>query len=185
MGDLEFKPFPKIPRLDKEIIITEKIDGTNAVVHIAEDGTITAGSRSRWITPGDDNFGFAKWVSAQVDLHLLGPGYHFGEWYGLGIQRGYGLTEKRFALFREPMHTMPDCCQVVPVLYKGPASWDDMVVGDHGDFCAITAATQFLKERGSQLVPGFMRPEGLVIYHTASGQSYKRIFDSAGPKGEK
>ena len=60
----EFTPFPSIPRLFREIVITEKIDGTNACVHIAEDGvTVTAGSRNRWLTLEDDNYGFARWVA--------------------------------------------------------------------------------------------------------------------------
>ena len=37
----EFKPWPKIPRLRRSIVITEKIDGTNAIIHVAEDGTLT------------------------------------------------------------------------------------------------------------------------------------------------
>lgn len=39
--------------------LTEKIDGTNAQVYIADDGRVVAGSRTRWISPEDDNFGFA------------------------------------------------------------------------------------------------------------------------------
>ncbi len=55
----EFTAFPKIPRLNREIIVTEKIDGTNAQVVVTEDGEVRAGSRSRWITPEADNFGYA------------------------------------------------------------------------------------------------------------------------------
>lgn len=32
---IEFKAWPKIPRLFRDVIITEKIDGTNAAIHIA------------------------------------------------------------------------------------------------------------------------------------------------------
>src|SRR5687768_207065 len=85
-----FQPFPKIARFSREIVITEKIDGTNAQVFIDESGNVIAGSRSRWITPQDDNFGFAKWVAEnRIDLLGLGPGRHYGEWWGLGVQRGY------------------------------------------------------------------------------------------------
>lgn len=45
---IPFEAFPKIPRLNREIVITEKLDGTNAVIHIGEDDVITAGSRSRY-----------------------------------------------------------------------------------------------------------------------------------------
>ena len=59
---VEFQEFPKMARLSREVIVTEKIDGTNAQVFISEDGSIIAGSRTKWLTPQDDNFGFAKWV---------------------------------------------------------------------------------------------------------------------------
>ena len=42
-----FVPFPKITRLNREIVVTEKIDGTNASVHVLEDGTVLAASRNR------------------------------------------------------------------------------------------------------------------------------------------
>ena len=35
---MEFIKFEKIARLNREIIITEKIDGTNAQICITEDG---------------------------------------------------------------------------------------------------------------------------------------------------
>ena len=95
-----FEAFPKIARLSREIVITEKIDGTNAQIYITEDGKIQAGSRNRIITPEQDNFGFARWVEENhEDLLLLGEGRHFGEWWGQGIQRRYNLEEKRFSLF--------------------------------------------------------------------------------------
>lgn len=76
----DFVEFPKMARLSREIIITEKIDGTNACVFVGEDGKIKAGSRTRWITPQDDNFGFAAWVEQNADtLRELGPGRHFGD----------------------------------------------------------------------------------------------------------
>jgi len=55
-------PFKKIARLSRECIITEKIDGTNALIHITEDGNFLTGSRNRWITPSNDNHGFSKWA---------------------------------------------------------------------------------------------------------------------------
>ena len=140
---LEFQAFNKIPRLSRDMLITEKIDGTNAQVYIIkykdlfatiepEENIITAmkemnefiakycmykvyssdetdilymfaGSRRRWLdcSSEGDNFGFGKWVKANAEsLIQLEEGRHFGEWYGKGIQRGYGLDEKRFALTR-------------------------------------------------------------------------------------
>lgn len=76
--EIPFVEFPKIHRINRNIVITEKIDGTNAQVYV--DDTMThayAGSRSRWITPADDNFGFARWVQEHHDeLLKLGPGSH-------------------------------------------------------------------------------------------------------------
>lgn len=56
---MEFMEFPKIARLSRECIITEKIDGTNGQIFIDEDGKFLIGSRTRWITPENDNHGFA------------------------------------------------------------------------------------------------------------------------------
>jgi len=64
---LEFQGFPKMARLSREIIITEKIDGTNAQILITGDGDLMAGSRTKWITTENDNHGFAKWVEGNRD----------------------------------------------------------------------------------------------------------------------
>ena len=94
----EFKEWTKIARLSRDCVVTEKIDGTNAQIFITEDGQIFTGSRTRWITPQNDNFGFAKWVEQRKDEILkMGPGRHFGEFWGIGIQRGYDLFERRFS----------------------------------------------------------------------------------------
>lgn len=177
----EFVPFPKIARWSRDIIITEKIDGTNAQVHIDDTGTIvTAGSRTRWITPESDNFGFARWVAEHHDeLLKLGPGSHFGEWYGAGIQRNYGLKEKRFALFNThrwgDAATRPACCGVVPVLCQGMMSEQ-----------VITDAMRILVNEGSRAVPGFMKPEGIVIFHTAASALFKKTLEGdEKPKGSR
>ena len=36
MEPLEFRPYPKTPRLNREIVVTEKIDGTNGAIVIEE-----------------------------------------------------------------------------------------------------------------------------------------------------
>lgn len=114
----EFGSFAKIPRLSRTAIATEKIDGTNAQIWISDDGSeIAAGSRNRWITPEDDNYGFARWVQEHRDqLITLGPGRHYGEWWGSGIQRRYGLAEKRFSLFNvqrwQHNENLPPCIGV-------------------------------------------------------------------------
>lgn len=183
----EFEEFPKIARLSRGCVITEKIDGTNAQIHITDEGRVLAGSRNRYVTPAADNFGFAAWVDAHVDeLQQLGPGRHFGEWWGSGIQRGYGLPkgEKRFSLFnvarwaderdREKFpQNRPECCHVVPVLYAGPF-----------DTSVIASTLYELGVKGSAAAPGFYRPEGVVVWHEAARVLFKKTLEKdEEPKG--
>jgi RNA ligase len=155
---ITFEPFPKLARLHRDVTITEKIDGTNAQIIITSDGYIGAASRSRLITPTDDNYGFAKWVEQnKMDLLLLGEGRHFGEWWGNGIQRNYSQPTKRFSLFntgRWNEGNVPKCCDVVPVLYTGT----------YKPSC-VYEALKLLKIDGSRAAPGFTSPEGIVIWH--------------------
>lgn len=178
----EFVSFPKIARWNREVVVTEKLDGTNAQIWISDDGTeIAAGSRNRWITPSDDNFGFAAWVEAHRDeLIKLGPGSHFGEWWGAGIQRRYGLTEKRFSLFNVARWsddaTRPACCHVVPTLWRGFVE-NFGAFGEDPERMGLSKVMIELGYNGSRAAPGFMKPEGIVIYHTASGALYKRTIE--------
>lgn len=167
----EFVGWPKIPRWSRDIIITEKLDGTNAAVCINDNGTeVWAQSRSRIITPDDDNYGFAGWVERNRDalIQELGPGRHFGEWWGQGINRNYGLKEKRFSLFnvtrwRDSPLTV---CSIVPVLYEG------MMYGP-----AIDGALEDLRCFGSRAALGFMNPEGIVVFHTAANTCFKKTIE--------
>ena len=168
--NVEFIEFPKIARWSREIIITEKIDGTNACIFIGEDGKFLTGSRSRWITPDTDNHGFSRWAHEnKAGLLKLGPGTHFGEWWGAGIQRCYGLTEKRFSLFNTSRWTdfavRPACCHVVPVLFQGM-----MRPGAIEDTCLDLA------EYGSHAAPEFMEPEGVVLFHVAGRFLFKKTL---------
>lgn len=187
MTEQPFIAFSKIPRLMRDCVITEKIDGTNASILIDEGGTLTAGSRTRWIEPNDethknrDNFGFAAWVRDNADeLIQLGVGHHFGEWYGAGIRRGYGMTERRFALFNVGRwgdggtDTRPSCCDVVPKLYEGAFSTQAV------DWCI-----DLLDENGSLVTTvGGYPAEGVVVYHVAARAMFKRtIVGDEKPKG--
>jgi len=167
----EFAEFNKISRLSRTCVITEKIDGTNASIFIDEDGTFLVGSRTRWITPEADNHGFARWAVANKDeLMKLGPGHHYGEWWGLGIQRNYGLKEKRFSLFNTARWSddsvRPACCSVVPVLYNGLFHTN-----------AVEGALNDLVEHGSLAAEGFMKPEGIVIWHEAARIYFKKTIE--------
>jgi hypothetical protein len=182
---VEFIEFQKMPRWSRRIIITEKIDGTNGVVYVGEDGTMLAGSRTRWVQIGNDNHGFAGWVEKnKEELKGLGVGYHHGEWWGQGIQRGYGLKEKRFSLLNSSKWTerlptevgqnqAPKCCHVVPIIYDGIMSES-----------AIHVSLAWLKERGSVAAPGYMNPEGVVIYHVQGNLFFKKtLLNDEVPKG--
>lgn len=169
----EFVPFGKIGRLNRLAIVTEKLDGTNAQIYITDDGDVMAGSRKRWISPGKttDNYGFAAWVAEHRDelARELGPGTHFGEWWGQGIARGYGLDEKRFSLFNterwsDPV-VRPACCGVVPVIGETTTIL--------GLAQLVDTALHRLRIHGSYAAPGFMNPEGIVIFHTARQTLFK------------
>lgn len=168
---LDFIEFPKIARYSRDVIVTEKIDGTNSQIMITDDGQFFTGSRNRWITPDNDNFGFSRWAHEhKAELMALGVGRHFGEWWGSGIQRGYGLKkgEKRFSLFNTSRWELnhPECCSVVPILYQGVF-----------DKCDIEEIMWQLKLNGSYASPGFMNPEGIVIFHTKANIGFKKTFE--------
>lgn len=177
-----FKPWPKTPRLFREMTITEKIDGSNGCIIVTEDGSVHAQSRNRMVTPGKltDNYGFARWVEDNAPLlaELLGEGYHYGEWWGGKIARGYGLTEKRFSLFNTDRHHekplgMVEGLGTVPVLYRGPFSTE------YAQYALNT-----LREEGSVAAPGFMEPEGIIVYHSAAQRVFKVLLENDElPKG--
>ena len=208
---IPFTPFPKVARLAKPCVVTEKIDGTNASITIigpddirvcelegaiwaadlqrgpyppitavtADNHYILVGSRKRWITPDDDNFGFARWVRDHAnELVALGPGTHYGEWYGAGIQRSYGWTDKHFALFNvnrwEDPESRPGCCGVVPVIYRGLF-----------DSETVELVAELLQATGSRVAaPGWKgEPEGVMVYLEAPRLYLKHPFDPA-PKGQ-
>lgn len=196
----DFIGFSKIPRLNREIVVTEKIDGTNGCIYITEDRQFFVGSRTRWISPINDNHGFAKWAYEHKDELIagLGIGRHFGEWWGQGINRNYGLSEKRFSLFNvakwclyhespkliniDPetkiekyQQSLPECCSLVPVL------------GRSATFETNEIDYQFHKLRrdGSQAVKGFMQPEGIVVCHTQGNILFKATLENDDkPKGK-
>lgn len=204
---IEFRPWVKIPRLNRDITITEKIDGTNGAIGIVDMSApdvhetyyenvrylrldagigwpyaVYAQSRSRIITPKQDNHGFAQWVwdNAEDLVTTLGPGLHFGEWWGHGIQGRYNDVlpkgEHRFSLFNTKRWFEPDVesvpnLHVVPVLYEGA-------------FCPASVLPPWVKilhelrERGSVAAPGCTRPEGIVIYHHAANMMFKVTLEN-------
>lgn len=174
----EFKSFGKINHFKAaKFSITQKIHGSNATILIwpnEEKGgelDLVCGSRTRWIYPGDDNYGFAGFVHANKEAFIkhLGVGKHDGEWAGLGINSGEGLLEKTLILFdwwKYPEgRQLPPGCRAVPLLYAGPVNLNK-----------IDEVMSELKANGSKLVPGFERPEGVVI--NLNGNFFKKVFDA-------
>ena len=192
---MQFIEYPKMARWSRDVIVTEKIDGTNAQILIqlhSEDQwgsnppmatfdvndvsyDVWTGSRNRWVYPGGsrDNHGFAQWVSDHLGdlVHILGEGRHYGEWWGPGIQRGYGLKDKQFSLFNvSRWHDLPvngGLVNKVPILYEGPNLPE-----------VVENAMIVLSNNGSLASPGFMRPEGIVWWHTAGNVGFKKTFES-------
>ena len=189
MSDLTFEAFPKIGRLKRECVVTEKVDGTNAQIVFGDSADdLLVGSRKRQIWPegtpgkdkGCDNFGFAGWVyeNREALFAFLGTGRHYGEWAGKGIQRTYGLDEKRFFLFNTarfgpgrqevPPELKAIGLDVVPVLYIGEFDTRDLdqimvCLADEGS--AIEGASKDVD------------PEGIVVYQAAVRQLFKVTYD--------
>jgi hypothetical protein len=183
--EIQFEKWGSISRLFRPILITEKIDGTNAQVNVIPDewvdsdsgpiieahgipvdteyckGYLLAGSRKRYVNKQDDNYGFANWVSDNAnELTKLGYGRHYGEWWGQKIQRNYGLQERRFSLFNVMRYALdpsliPKCCHVVPLMYAG----------EFGTGMVQLQLDRLIME-GSLAAPGYMNPEGIVVFHT-------------------
>ena len=134
---------------------------------------VFAQSRSRLIYPneggeikGRDNYGFAQWVSknAQQLVEELKRGYHYGEWFGLGINRGYDLDENRFALFNP--YSQSEICMNVPQL----GSFDGLAEG-------VGQCTDQLSH-GSYISPTLGYPaEGMVVYAEKARLYWKIIFE--------
>ncbi|MFJ2114165.1 RNA ligase family protein, partial [Streptomyces sp. NPDC087850] len=108
--------------------MSEPYGGPHVLIGVAGKRYIVgAQSRNRIITPWSDNHGFAKWVhdNSYTLVKLLGPGTHFGEWWGIGIKREYRQRHKNFSLFNTGRWVgLAKCIDSVivdhvPVLYQG------------------------------------------------------------------
>lgn len=195
---MEHKPWPKTPRWNRNLVISEKLDGTNSAVVVIDSSKdplervqcenspfawqtyegfyVAAQSRTRFVSPQQDNAGFGKWVFDNRNMLALslGVGTHHGEWWGQNLQRKYNQTRKNFSLFNisryegidfDKDYNLPNVT-VVPKLYEGPNSE-----------AAIRTTLAMLESEGSVAAPGFMRPEGIILYHTASRSVYKILLE--------
>jgi len=122
------------------------------------------------LTIEEDNFGFAQWVNKNAEQLVLdlGVGYHFGEWWGIGINRGYGLDHRRFSLFNPAKHSEV-CYHVPPVRTL-----------THHEYETLNWYEETKKEFiefGSIAAEGYMKPEGFVIYAERAKTYWKVIID--------
>lgn len=181
-------------------VIFKKLDMKNpngsigAIRVFARDGSyygLFAQSRKRLITPESDNYGFATWALANHEelWYILGEGRHFGEWWGQGIQRKYDMPQKVFSLFNTtkwfaPVAADPGdspvqralemniCVDVVPTLEQ--CKFDSGRIRSVGNLLFETGSMATEKYTGKI----FDRPEGICVYHTASGAVFKYTFDN-------
>lgn len=208
--DLEFEKFSSIGRLYREVTITEKIDGMNACIVIQECSgedlyrnalihtkampfnsfeprlfAVAVQSRKQFLTLDNDIQGLAAWVSehAQELASALGPGRHYGEWWGKNIQRSYHQKRNWFSLFNTKRWNKDNVGHIdglitVPVLYSGPyADWVNEMqlhkLETQGSFAAQEVDDRELD----------FRAEGIVGWHTALDTYYKVTLDGDGHKG--
>ena len=88
---------------------------------------------------------------------------------GLWNRQVICLKEKCFSLFNTSRWTpenKPECCHVAPVLYKGVFNALEI------ENCIIK-----LRVEGSSAAPGFMKPEGIIIYHVPGDVFFKRLLE--------
>jgi len=215
----QFEEWPSTARLFRDVVITEKLDGTNACVifewiddidapaiddwkpfgsiRVVREGSaryaVYAQSRKRLITPSNDNAGFAKWVEKNADrlFHVLGPGRHYGEWWGQGIGRKYDMDRKVFstfntaAWFREEYNGEEDLTsRAMRAKYAG-IDVDCVPILDTFTFSEdrIRDVADALRGNGSFATAkytgkAFPNPEGICIYHKGADRVFKYTFDS-------
>lgn len=211
-----FTRWSKTPRLFRPVVVTEKIDGTNAAVLVKElteavhvdesvivivmtdDGrfwAVGAQSRNRVITTAQDNQGFAKWVESNAESLVtdLGPGIHFGEFWGHKIGRGYGLPagDRRFSLFNPATTPVQWTDRDVPDLTVDGKTWRTPGLGTvpvlyEGEFDtnAIGLVLDLLRDTGSAAAPGYTNPEGVIVYHTHAGRIIGKVTLDAQDAGK-
>jgi hypothetical protein len=195
------------------MVITEKIDGTNSAVGVVEgwqhsegdlkdyliwaevDGkpyTVYAQSRNRLIAPasvsgvkGSDNYAFAEWVFANHHelARVLGVGLHYGEWWGVGIGRNYGLAERRFSLFNTSRWKhLADPEARAAINPPAPLTVVPVLAVNTIDTELVHHVMRTLLIHGSYAAPGFMDPEGICVFLPSGQQVYKVTFDGDKPK---
>jgi hypothetical protein len=168
--EIGFRKWGKTARVNNaRVVITEKLDGTNASIH-REGNILRAGSRTRWITPEMDNHGFATWVRDNADalLTFLKEGWTYGEWIGKGINRNYGLDHKEWRIFSRFYDFDEIDIENVAMVPLMETTTLDMLNE------ALSKEAKRLSFYGS-LINGFKKPEGMVAQ--IQNQHFKYIID--------
>lgn len=198
---VSFLEWPKTPRLFRDIVVTEKLDGTNAAVQIVpvaevdrvtkEDGEVIAffdpqpiavvdgfavyaQSRNRLIFPGKttDNYGFAGWVENNAASLVE----DLGQGIHYGEWWGQGIARKYGAQFKT--FSLFNTARYSDITFTTP-SLDVVPVLYEGPFDQdeLEHWLQRLGDLGSVASPGFMNPEGICVYHSSSRQVFKVTLD--------
>ena len=183
MSTTNYSSFPSIERLENiYCIISEKIDGTNGLIEINETN-VRFGSRNRYISFSDDNAGFANFfkdyearfkdAAKDITTDESYPLRIYGEWFGCGIQRNYGLKDKLFmpfsSFYGEKLieYQVPNV--ITPnIMYTGKFSME-----------IVDTCMQQLKLNGSGVVKDYKQPEGIVIFFPKYNFRLKETFDGA------
>ena len=183
MSTANYSSFPSIERLENiYCVISEKIDGTNGLIEINETN-VRFGSRNRYISFSDDNAGFANFfkdyearfkdAAKDITTDKSYPLRIYGEWFGRGIQRGYGLKDKFFmpfsSFYSEKLieYQVPNV--ITPnIMYTGKFSME-----------VVDTCMQQLKLNGSGVVKDYKQPEGIVIFFPKYNFRLKETFDGA------
>lgn len=217
----QFRKWSSTPRWHKGLRVYEKIDGTNGCVIVQRVGLtdlgmvpkdavavlddsqefgywVRAQSRSRIITPGNDNFGFAKWVhdNSWALAHVLDQGYHYGEWFGEGIQKNpLGIEGRRFYLFHAWYWARPENALKlsqsgvtglghVPVLHDpdthGEATWETIpaIMDDLAWYGTKVEGAVGVVSGYAHEPDTMARPEGIIVWHKDTQQKYKILLDN-------
>lgn len=126
-----YRKYIHVERLDKEdvsemlqsnpVYVTAKVDGTNCVIWLDDDGKVQCGSRTRQLSEFSDNAGFRAWLMSdhaeavalrQVVIDY--PGWVvYGEWLGfakfVGQIKTYDSTAKGHMYIFDVYDTDSEC----------------------------------------------------------------------------
>lgn len=117
-----------------QIVVTEKIDCSNASFTLDEQGDLQVFSRNVLLDDSNSLNGFYQWVHENIETkHLMANHVYFGEWLGNPHKVQYAGHEKQFFLFDVysnnvelylPFTLVEDEARIlkinlVPVFYRG------------------------------------------------------------------